>query len=493
MPAAYHTGSLSPVLKTFRSALADPNWRAAMEEEHHALLQNDTWDLVLAPLGPTLSLASGSSSTNSNPMVPLRGIRPAGYFAVSLSALECFVDRTLVYSASWTEHLQQLRAVLDTLRAHHLHVKRSKCSFAEQAVHYLEHVITATGVAMDTAKVSAVQAWPQPRSTRGLRGFLGLVGYYRRFIRNYGTIAAPLTQLLRKAGFQWTDAATAAFDELKAALAAAPVLHLPDFAQDFIVDYDASGSGFGAVLHQGEGPIAYFSRPFAARHLKSAAYERELIGLVQAVRHWRPYLWGRAFIVRTDHYAIKFLLDQRLSTIPQNHWVSKLFGYDFQVQYRQGRLNVVADALSRRDGDSPLLDSLITEPALAALSVPSFLMRRPWMQTYALDGMRSQRVSTALAGACATASSSTTAGCSSLLMRRPWTTFYSLHTPGRMKASRKLFSASGPIFSSSMIGGWSVTSFEPVPPASGIKPSSPPRRSPTAPAGPLQSLGGYFH
>jgi len=227
-----------------------------------------------------------------------------------------FFDDILVYSASWTEHLQQLRAVLDTLRVHHLHVKRSKCSFAEQAVHYLGHVITATGVAMDTSKVSAVQAWPQPRSTRGLRGFLGLAGYYRRFIHNYSTIAAPLTQLLRKAGFQWTDAATAAFDELKAALAAAPVLHLPDFTRDFIVDCDASGSGFGAVLHQGEGPIAYFSRPFAARHLKSAAYERELIGLVQAVRHWRPYLWGRAFIVRTDHYALKFLLDQRLSTIP---------------------------------------------------------------------------------------------------------------------------------------------------------------------------------
>jgi hypothetical protein len=127
-------------------------------------------------------------------------------------------------------------------------------------VHYLGHVITAIDVAMDTSKVSVVQAWPQPHSTRGLRGFLGLAGYYRRFIRNYGTIAAPLTQLLCKAGFQWTDAATAAFDKLKAALAAATVLHLPDFVRDFIVDCDASGSGFGVVLHQGEGLIAYFSR-----------------------------------------------------------------------------------------------------------------------------------------------------------------------------------------------------------------------------------------
>ena len=161
---------------------------------------------------------------------------------------------------------------------------------------------------------------------------------------------------------------------LKAALSAAPVLHLPDFSLPFVVDCDASGSGFGAVLHQDGAPIAFFSRPFAARHLKVAAYERELIGLVQAVRHWRPYLWGRAFIVRTDHYALKYMLDQRLSTIPQHHWISKLFGFDFRVEYHFGKTNVVADALSRRDGDSPLLAALLDVGVLftSALSAPSF-------------------------------------------------------------------------------------------------------------------------
>jgi hypothetical protein len=129
------------------------------------------------------------------------------------------------------------------------------------------------------------------------------------------------------------------------------------------VDCDASGSGFGAVLHQGAGPIAFFSKQFAPRHSKVVAYERELIGLVQAVRHWRPYLWGRHFSVRTDHYALKFMLDQRLSTIPQHQWISKLFGFDFSVEYRPGRLNTVADALSRRDSD---------EPHIHALSTPTF-------------------------------------------------------------------------------------------------------------------------
>jgi len=109
--------------------------------------------------------------------------------------------------------------------------------------------------------------------------------------------------------------------------------------------------------------LAFYSRPFAARHLKLAAYEHELIDLVQAVRHWRPYLWGRQFIVRTDHYALKFMRDQRLSTVPQHQWVSKLFGFDFTVEYKPGRLNTVADALSRRNQP---------EQQLSAISSPSF-------------------------------------------------------------------------------------------------------------------------
>ena len=248
---------------------------------------------------------------------------------------------------------------------------------------------------MDATKVAAVQSWPQPRSARGLRGFLGLAGYYRRFIREYGSIAAPLTSLLRKDAFQWSTAADTAFAALKKALSEAPVLHLPNFDRAFFVDCDASGSGFGTVLHQGDGPVAFFSRPFAARHLKVAAYERELIGLAQAVRHWRPYLWGRAFVVQTDHYALKFLLDQRLSTIPQHHWISKLIGYDFSVEYRPGRFNVVADALSRRDGETPLLAALpAAEPALAAVSIPTFqlfedlrseLAASPELQTLCTD------------------------------------------------------------------------------------------------------------
>ena len=116
-------------------------------------------------------------------------------------------------------------------------------------------------------------------------GFLGLAGYYRKFIRDFGIITAPLTRLLRRDAYVWDDDAAAAFEALKHALTTGPVLQMPDFAAPFVVDCDASGAGFGAVLHQGARPLAYFSRPFAARHLKLVAYERELIGLVQAIRH----------------------------------------------------------------------------------------------------------------------------------------------------------------------------------------------------------------
>lgn len=138
---------------------------------------------------------------------------------------------------------------------------------------------------MDKDKVESVQSWLTPRSVRGLHGFLGLAGYYHRFIHNFGTVAAPLTQLLKKDSFTWCSEADNAFSALKQALTEAPVLQLPDFNMLFVVNCDASGSGFGVVLHQGEGPIAFYSRQFAQRHLKIAAYERELIGLVQAVRH----------------------------------------------------------------------------------------------------------------------------------------------------------------------------------------------------------------
>jgi hypothetical protein len=193
-----------------------------------------------------------------------------------------FFDDILIYSKTWAEHLQHINIVLHTLRDHQLHLKCSKCSFGARSVAYLRHVISAARVAMDATKVEAVSSWSVPRSARGLQGFLGLAGYYRKFIRDFGVITAPLMRLLWHDAFAWDDDTQAAFQQLKTALTTGPVLQMLDFEKTFAMDCDcdASGTGFGAVHHQGAGPMAFFSRPFAARHLKLAAYMRELIGLV---------------------------------------------------------------------------------------------------------------------------------------------------------------------------------------------------------------------
>ena len=180
-----------------------------------------------------------------------------------------FFDDILLYSSSWADHLRHLRAVLSELRHHRLFVKRSKCAFGVASVSYLGHIISEQGVAMDPAKVQAVLDWPVPRSARAVRGFLGLAGYYRRFVLNYGAIAAPLTALLKKDGFSWSEEAAAAFTALKAAVTSAPVLALPDFTRPFIVECDASTHGFGAVLLQDKHPLAYFSKPIASRRRSS--------------------------------------------------------------------------------------------------------------------------------------------------------------------------------------------------------------------------------
>jgi hypothetical protein len=166
-----------------------------------------------------------------------------------------FFDDILIYSSSWSEHLRHVRPVLCTLQDHQLFLKKSKCEFRCSSVAYLGHVISAEGVAKGMLKVQAVLDWPVPQTVKAVRGFLGLARYYRRFIRNFGAIAAPLTALLKKEGFRWNDITEWAFHDLQHALMSAPVLQLPAFDQDFIVECDASGSGVDAVLHQGGGPV----------------------------------------------------------------------------------------------------------------------------------------------------------------------------------------------------------------------------------------------
>lgn len=259
-----------------------------------------------------------------------------------------FFDDILVYSTSMEKHIQHLRMVLSKLQAHQLKVKLSKCSFGAASVEYLGHIISAQGVSVDPNKVKAIQQWPKPKTLKGLRGFLGLAGYYRKFVKNFGSIAKPLTSMLKKDGFHWTPAADEAFDKLKMALITTPVLALPDFSKDFTIECDASDVGVGAVLSQGGHPIAFLSKVLSQKHLALSVYDKEMMAVVIAVEHWRPYLLGHHFNIITDHRTIEHFLKQRITTPSQQKWLIKLLGYNYTVQYRSGINNAAPDALSRK-------------------------------------------------------------------------------------------------------------------------------------------------
>ncbi|KAD2394066.1 hypothetical protein E3N88_41043 [Mikania micrantha] len=247
------------------------------------------------------------------------------------------------------------------MRQHSLKAKRSKRSFGGSKVEYLGHIIIQVGVATGPHKIKAIQEWPVPISVKQLRGFLGLVGYYRRFIKGFGGIAKPLTDLLKKDAFVWSIKAQNAFEDLKVALSSPPVFALPDFNKVFVIETDASAKELGAVLMQENHPLAFISKALSIRQQALSVYEKELLAILLAIKQWRHYLMVKHFIIKTDQQSLKHLLSQKITTPLQQIWLSKLLGYDYEIQYKMGRKNVVADALSRVQG-----------PALLQMDVNSF-------------------------------------------------------------------------------------------------------------------------
>ncbi|KAF8392867.1 hypothetical protein HHK36_021106 [Tetracentron sinense] len=223
----------------------------------------------------------------------------------------------------------------------------------------------AAGVAVDPTKVESMVSWPKPATLKALRGFLGLTGYYWRFVRDYGKICQPLTAMLKKDNFLWTSEAELAFTTLKEAMTTTPILAMPNFNKEFIVECDASGCGLGVVLVQEGRPVAFASNALSDKSLGFSTYEKELLAVVFAVTKWRPYLIGRHFKIKIDHLSLKYMLQQRITTPLQHKWLTKLMGYDFDLNYCSGKENIVADALSRQHENTTQMISM-----LMAISMP---------------------------------------------------------------------------------------------------------------------------
>lgn len=266
----------------------------------------------------------------------------------------CFVylDDIIIVTSTFGQHLEIVEKVLDRLHNAKLTLNWEKSQFCRSELRYLGYVIDSTGLHVDPEKISAILDFPQPRTPRQVRQFIGLAAWYRRFVPNFASVAAPLTDLTRKhRKWEWADPQKRAFHKLKALLVSAPVLTCPDFSRPFQLQTDASGTGLGAILSQvfddGEKPVAYASRALTPAEKSYSATELECLAVIWAVDKFRPYLEGSKFEVITDHHSLKWLNNLKDPHGRLARWALRLQEHDFVIRHRPGSENQAPDALSR--------------------------------------------------------------------------------------------------------------------------------------------------
>ncbi|GJT77488.1 putative reverse transcriptase domain-containing protein [Tanacetum coccineum] len=271
-----------------------------------------------------------------------------------------FIDDILIYSKGKEEHEEHLKTILELLKKEQLYAKFSKCDFWLESVQFLGHVIDSKGVHVDPAKIEAIKNWATPTTPTEVRQFLGLAGYYRRFIEGFSLISKPLTKLTQKnKKYEWGKDEEEAFELLKQKLCCAPILALPEGSEDFVVYCDASLKGFGAVLMQREKVIAYASRQLRTHEENYTTHDLELGAVIFALRLWRHYLYGTKCVVYTDHKSLQYILDQKELNMRQRRWIELLSDYDCEIRYHPGKANVVADALSRKEKEPIRVRALV--------------------------------------------------------------------------------------------------------------------------------------
>ena len=275
-----------------------------------------------------------------------------------------YLDDIIVFSKTVDEHIEHITAVFKILAENGLKLKAKKCDFFKTKIDYLGHVVSSEGVAPDEKKVQSILNYPEPRNQKELSSFLGLAGYYRKFVRAFADMAHPLTSLTRKdAEWKWGDEQKDAFNRIKCCLTSKPILRYPDFTRDFIVHTDASGYGIGAVLAQMQRPpqsddssgetdevevvIAYTSKHLDDRQCKWSTTEKEAFAIVHAIDVFKPYLYGSKFTVFTDHRPLEWLMSKNEPSGRLARWALKIQEFNIEIGYRAGKHNQNADTLSR--------------------------------------------------------------------------------------------------------------------------------------------------
>ncbi|GJW13746.1 putative nucleotidyltransferase, ribonuclease H [Tanacetum coccineum] len=266
-----------------------------------------------------------------------------------------FIDDVLIYSKSEEEHAKHLKLILELLKKEELYAKFSKCEFWLLKVQFLSHVIDIEGIHVDPTKIESIKDCASPKTPTEIHQFLGLAGYYRRFIEGFLKIAKLMTKLTQKSvKFDWTEKRETAFQLLKQKLCSAPILALPEGSENFVVYCDASHKGLGAVLMQKEKVIAYASRQLKIHEKNYTTHGLKLGAVVFALKMWRHYLYNTKCVMFTNHKRLQHILDQKELNMRQRRWLELLSDYDYEIRYHPGKANVVADALSRKERIKPL-------------------------------------------------------------------------------------------------------------------------------------------
>ena len=263
-----------------------------------------------------------------------------------------YIDDVIVKSQSFEGHLENLSLVFDRLRSAGLKLNPKKCKIFCKEVSFLGHVVSKAGISTDPSKISVVRDWPRPASVKEVRTFVGFCSYNRKFIQNFSGIAKPLLRLTEHGvKFEWGDECEIAFNRLKCAMISAPLLGYPNSKGDFLLDTDASGIGIGVVLSQvqdgQEKVIGYFSRTLSKSERRYCVTRRELLAVVEAVKHFHHYLYGFPFVVRTDHGSLRWLLNFRNLEGQLARWSELLGTYNFTLIHRAGKQHANAEFLSR--------------------------------------------------------------------------------------------------------------------------------------------------